>query len=94
MSKSINRENRGIHLKLSWSKFFPPLSSGAAEEDEILAAKMKLLSKQINSLKSFVEENNLERKSAKWEITEDIKDFPFLGEQELRKQDKINYILC
>jgi hypothetical protein len=28
--------------------------------------------------------NNLERKSAKWEITEDIKDFPFLGEQELR----------
>jgi hypothetical protein len=44
---------------------------------------MKFLSKEINSLKSFVEENNLERKSAKWEITEDIKDFPFLGEQEL-----------
>jgi hypothetical protein len=66
------------------NKFFPPLSSGAAEEDEILAAKMKFLSKQINSLKSFVEENNLERKSAKWEITEDLKDFPFLGEQELR----------
>ena len=66
------------------NKFFPPLSSGAAEEDEILAAKMKFLSKEINSLKSFVKENNLERKSAKWEITEDIKDFPFLGEQELR----------
>ena len=66
------------------NKFFRPLSSGAAEEDEILAAKMKFLSKEINSLKSFVEENNLERKSAKWEITEDIKDFPFLGEQELR----------
>ena len=65
-------------------KFFRPLSSGAAEEDDILAAKMKFLSKEINSLKSFVEENNLERKSAKWEITEDIKDFPFLGEQELR----------
>ena len=64
--------------------FFRPLSSGAAEEDDILAAKMKFLSKEINSLKSFVEENNLERKSAKWEITEDIKDFPFLGEQELR----------
>jgi hypothetical protein len=40
---------------------------------------MKFLSKEINSLKSFVEENNLERKSAKWEITEDIKDIPFLG---------------
>ena len=66
------------------NKCFRPLSSGAAEEDEILAAKMKFLSKEINSLKSFVEENNLERKSAKWEITEDIKDFPFLGEQELR----------
>jgi hypothetical protein len=25
-----------------------------------------------------------DQKSAKWEITEDIKDFPFLGEQELR----------
>jgi hypothetical protein len=35
---------------------------------------MKFLSKEINSFKSFVEENNLERKSAKWEITEDIKD--------------------
>lgn len=66
------------------NKFFRSLSSGAAEEDEIIAAKMKFLSKEINSLKSFVEENNLERKSAKWEITEDIKDFPFLGEQELR----------
>ena len=66
------------------NKFFSPLSSGAAEGDEIIAAKMKFLSKEINSLKSFVEENNLERKSAKWEITEDIKDFPFLGEQELR----------
>ena len=55
------------------NKFFPPLSSGAAEEDEILAAKMKFLSKEINSLKSFVEENNL-----------DINDFTFLGEQELR----------
>ena len=31
-----------------------------------------------------MEENNLERKSAKWEKTEDIKDFPFLDEQELR----------
>jgi DNA gyrase/topoisomerase IV subunit A len=55
------------------NKFVRPLSSVAAEEDEILAAKMKFLSKEINSLKSFVEENNLERKSAKWEITEDIK---------------------
>jgi hypothetical protein len=43
-----------------------------SQEDEILAAKMKFLSKEINSLKSFVEENNLERKSAKWEITEDV----------------------
>jgi hypothetical protein len=59
-------------------------TGGAAEEDEIIAAKMKFLSKEINSLKSFVEEYNLERKSAKWEITEDIKDFTFLGEQELR----------
>jgi hypothetical protein len=42
---------------------------------------MKFLSKEINSLKSFVEENNLERKSAKWEITEDIKDIPFLQHQ-------------
>lgn len=66
------------------NNFFRPLSSGAAEEDDILTAKMKFLSKEINSLKRFVEENNLERKSAKWEITEDIKDFPFLGEQELR----------
>jgi hypothetical protein len=32
------------------NKFFPPLSSGAAEEDEIIATKMKFLSKEINSL--------------------------------------------
>jgi hypothetical protein len=35
------------------NKFFRPLSSGAAEEDEILAAKMKFLSKEINSLKAL-----------------------------------------
>jgi hypothetical protein len=70
------------------SRLFVPFAISffvhSAEEDEILAAKMKFLSKEINSFKSFVEENNLERKSAKWEITEHIKDFPFLGEQELR----------
>jgi hypothetical protein len=56
-----------LHIKIICAicnKFFRPLSSGAAEEDEIIAAKMKFLSKEINSLKSFVEENNLERKSA------------------------------
>jgi hypothetical protein len=42
------------------NKFFRPLSSGAAEEDEIIAAKMKFLSKEINSLKSFMEKNLLQ----------------------------------
>jgi hypothetical protein len=55
-----------------------------------MSAKMKFLSKQINSLKSFVEENNLERKSAKWEITEDLKDIPFLGEQAWKLKTRQN----
>ena len=63
---------------------FPPLSSGTVENDEILAAKMKFLSMQINSLEVFVEENNLERRSAKWQITEDLNNFPKLDEEELR----------
>lgn len=66
------------------NKYFPPLSSGNAEEDDLLAAKMKHLSLQINSLQEYVERNSLERKSAKWEVAESLDDFPYIGENELR----------
>ena len=44
------------------------------------------MSTQINELKTFVEENNLERRSAKWIDTDDadIDDFPTLDEEDLR----------
>ena len=66
------------------NKYFPPLSSGTVENNEILVVKMKFLSMQIDSLKVFVEENNLERRSAKWQITEDLDNFPKLDEEESR----------
>lgn len=44
------------------------------------------LSKQVNELKAWVEENNLERRTAKWINTDDlaIDDFPLLDEEQLR----------
>ena len=45
---------------------------------------MKHLSNQVNSLQKFIEENNLERKSAKWEVADSLDEFPYLGEEELR----------
>lgn len=66
------------------NKFYPPLSTGLSAEDEVLGAKMKHLSTQVNSLKAFVEENALEWKSSKWSTADGLEDFSKLSEEDLR----------
>lgn len=69
------------------NKYFPDLNvSSDSEEDVRLAAKMLYLSKQVNALKTHVEDNTLDKRSANWKtITEgDLNDFPRLDEQQLR----------
>lgn len=47
------------------NKYFPELSTCVSpEEDDAQAAKMVYLSKQRNTLKEFVEQNNLHHKTA------------------------------
>ncbi|XP_065935231.1 uncharacterized protein [Magallana gigas] len=66
------------------NKYLPPLSTGNADDDEALAAKMQYLSKQVNSLKAFVEEHALDKRSSCWEVSSDSLNFPKLDEEEIR----------
>lgn len=66
------------------NKYLPPLSTGNANDDEALAAKMQYLSKQVNSLKAFVEEHALDKRSSCWEVSSDSLNFPKLDEEEIR----------
>ena len=45
---------------------------------------MLLLSRQVNSLKQFVEDHNLYRRTAYWMPVDDVQDFPRLDEEQLR----------
>ncbi|KAK3109068.1 hypothetical protein FSP39_022182 [Pinctada imbricata] len=65
------------------NKFYPPLSHGNLEEDQVLAAKMHHLSLQVNGLKDYVEEKELHKRTADWESS-DVDDFPRLGEEQIR----------
>ena len=69
------------------NRFFRDLSvTTDSEEDTLLAAKMLHLSKQVNSLKEYVEENGLDKQSAKWKHVSEVEltDFPELDEEQLR----------
>ena len=54
------------------NKYLPPLSvSKSAEDDFQVAAQMRQLSSQVNTLKTYVEENKLERGTVKWLAVDD-----------------------
>ncbi|KAK3084039.1 hypothetical protein FSP39_007185 [Pinctada imbricata] len=65
------------------NRYFPPFSTGSSEADDALGARMLFLSKQVNSLKEYVDDKNLHRRSASWVAMEEIKDFPRLDEEQL-----------
>lgn len=66
------------------NKYLPHLSTGNADDDEALAAKMQYLSKQVNSLKALVEEHALDKRSSCWEVSSDSLNIPKLDEEEIR----------
>ncbi|CAC5389445.1 unnamed protein product [Mytilus coruscus] len=66
------------------NKYLPPLSPGC-DNEEVLAAKMLHLSKNVNTLKQRVEEENFERRKTIWkEPDNNLDDFPRLDEEDLR----------
>ena len=69
------------------NKYFPDLSvTKDSDEDSRLAAKMVQMSKEINTLKTYVEEKELDKRSAKWKNVSEVEleNFPALDEEQLR----------
>lgn len=69
------------------NKYFPELNTCLSrDDDEAQAAKMLYLSKQGNTLKEYVEQNNLHRKTAPWKAASEINlnNFPTLDDEQLR----------
>lgn len=66
------------------NRYYRPLSTGNEDEDMALACKMRYLSTKVNSLKMFVEENCLEKKTVKWEMATDSLEFPSISEDDIR----------
>lgn len=66
------------------NRYCKPLSTGSEDEDMALACKMRYLSTKVNSLKTFVEENCLDKKSVKWEVATDSLEFPNISEDDIR----------
>ncbi|XP_045216033.2 uncharacterized protein LOC123566193 [Mercenaria mercenaria] len=69
------------------NKYFQPLCSPHSEDgDTRLASRMLSLSSGGNTLKSYVEANNLERRSALWKPVSDVvlDNFPRFTEEQLR----------
>ena len=58
------------------NRYCKPLSTGNEDEDLMLASKMRYLSTKVNSLKLFVEENSLDKRSVNWEVASDSFEFP------------------
>ncbi|XP_060604358.1 uncharacterized protein LOC132757169 [Ruditapes philippinarum] len=68
------------------NKYFKPLCNADSDDDSRLASKMRALSSNANILKSYVEDNNLERRSALWKPVDDssLQSFPRFNEEQLR----------
>ncbi|XP_033725099.1 uncharacterized protein LOC117315068 [Pecten maximus] len=69
------------------NKYKRPLNSGDEEEDQILAAKMRVLAKEKNQLKDRVANENLARRSGSWKKMDAdhvATNFPSLSEEDLR----------
>ncbi|KAK3085070.1 hypothetical protein FSP39_023793 [Pinctada imbricata] len=67
------------------NKYFQPLSNGNEDEDQVLAAKMAYLSRQVNWLQEYVEEKGFHRKTAQWREIDSNDDFPSLDEDQIRQ---------
>ncbi|KAK3098190.1 hypothetical protein FSP39_017068 [Pinctada imbricata] len=67
------------------NKYFRPLSNGNEDEDQVLAAKMAYLSRQVNWLQSYVEEKGFHKKTAQWREIDRNDDFPSLDEDQIRQ---------
>lgn len=68
------------------NKYKPPLNSGNQEEDQLLAAKMKMLASKGNALYERVVEEKLDRRIAAWKNMDSenvVEGFPTLSEEEL-----------
>ena len=65
------------------NKFEPPLSQGNQEDDETLGCRMLYLSKQVNSLKTYIEENGLDKRKVVWKPVDECDNFPLLDEEDL-----------
>ncbi|CAC5369412.1 unnamed protein product [Mytilus coruscus] len=60
------------------NKYLPPLRKATNEDEDInLATQMKQKSREINTLKAYVEENNLQRGTVQWKPIQDKATFPF-----------------
>lgn len=68
------------------NRYFPPLSSGDPQEDELIGTKMLYLAKQNNQLKEEIENENLDKiTKSKWEKLESSSlVFPVMTEDEIR----------
>ena len=65
------------------NKFEPPLSQGNQEDDETLGCRMLYLSKQVNSLKTYIEEHGLDKRKVVWKPVDECDNFPLLDEEDL-----------
>ncbi|CAC5378408.1 unnamed protein product [Mytilus coruscus] len=68
------------------NKYLPPLSKATNEDEDInLATQMKQKSREINTLKAYVEENNLQGGTVQWKPIQDSDiPFPQLTDEQLR----------
>ena len=69
------------------NKYMPAINATKdAEEDTLTASRMLERVTNLNTLQAYVEENNLERRSAKWASVDEIElsDFPKLDDTMLR----------
>ncbi|XP_052099022.1 uncharacterized protein LOC127733747 [Mytilus californianus] len=69
------------------NKYKPPLSTGEKDNDQILAAKMRVLSRKKNDLQERVEREGLHRRICSWkkiDADDSMPCFPMLSEEELR----------
>ncbi|XP_069109614.1 uncharacterized protein [Argopecten irradians] len=69
------------------NRYRTPLNTGSTEEDQRVAAKMKVLAASTNTLQNRVQEEQLDRRTREWKPLDgatSVVEFPTLSEEELR----------
>ena len=70
------------------NRYRPPLSRGEEESDVVMAAKIKYLSKQSNTLQQRISDEELDKRSHKWVKMNEcglVPEFPTYTEDEIRE---------